>query len=147
MIACSLREGTRGGETPEAGNILPSTEMLCDSDAQGICDVDSRCYAQHWAWFAVCFGLIHAAVVLPSTLCRQINGGKDLPREFLEDVFDSIKNNEIQVGGLLARRCLLKLPCRLRPYRRWTKTTYMPLGVFSQCTAGMRRLRRTGGSL
>ncbi|CAM9821287.1 unnamed protein product, partial [Hapterophycus canaliculatus] len=28
---------------------------------------------------------------------RQINGGKDLPRDFLEDVFDSIKNNEIQV--------------------------------------------------
>ncbi len=32
---------------------------------------------------------------------RQINAGKDLPREFLEDVFDSIKNNEIQVSVAL----------------------------------------------
>ncbi|CAN0034927.1 unnamed protein product, partial [Ectocarpus fasciculatus] len=28
---------------------------------------------------------------------RQINGGKDLPREFLEDMYTSIKENEIQV--------------------------------------------------
>ncbi|CAN0525789.1 unnamed protein product, partial [Laminaria digitata] len=28
---------------------------------------------------------------------RQINGGKDLPREFLEGIFTSIKANEIQV--------------------------------------------------
>lgn len=30
-------------------------------------------------------------------LCRQINGGEDLPREFLEEVFTSIRDIEIQV--------------------------------------------------
>ena len=29
---------------------------------------------------------------------RQINGGKDLPREFLEGIYASIKANEIQAS-------------------------------------------------
>ena len=38
-----------------------------------------------------------------SNAYRQINGGKDLPREFLEGVFTSIKANEIQV----CRPCMI----------------------------------------
>lgn len=43
--------------------------------------------------------LLSRLFVFLRVLCprRQINGGKDLPREFLEDMFTSIKENEIQV--------------------------------------------------
>lgn len=41
-----------------------------------------------------------------SMLCRQINGGKDLPREFLESMFTSIKENEIQVSLAYCVHCV-----------------------------------------